>query len=409
MLQGPNLNLSTVMVLDNEQVDVTVNEVTEAFSAEGKLAKQNEEDKLMNSLLQNDKETIEEGRLINEALNQGIGSFTPDVMMEKMVQNFSMAKQLYGPTLLRLLAGYDASYIQRNIKIPEFQKDLKQRIEEKVDSLIDDDKLDSDYSISDQGLHLASLILYTEELDHLIPKGFVGEKFHKKHAHYGDKRDVKAFAKGDRYRDIAIKKSLTLALKRGHKALSLKDLKTFERHRKGQIFMVYALDASASMRGSKIEQCKKAGIALAFKAIEEKDNVGLLVFGDKIRTSIAPTQNFMELLHAIAAVKPKRQTDLAATLKEAVLLFPITHASKHLMLLTDALPTAGEKPEKETLEAAGVCAAHGITISLVGIGLDKPGKKLAEQIVAIGKGKLYMVKDVKDLDVLVLEDYYHVA
>ena len=33
------------------------------------------------------------------------------------------------------------------------------------------------------------------------------------------------------------------------------------------------------MKGPKIGACKRAGIALAYKAIEEKDKVGLIVFG----------------------------------------------------------------------------------------------------------------------------------
>ena len=37
---------------------------------EGQLAKQDEEDKLMNSVLENDKETIDDGLLINESLNK---------------------------------------------------------------------------------------------------------------------------------------------------------------------------------------------------------------------------------------------------------------------------------------------------------------------------------------------------
>ena len=85
-----------------------------------------------------------------------------------------------------------------------------------------------------------------------------------------------------------------------------------------------------------------------------------------------------------------------------------TDVTKHLIVLTDALPTAGEQPEQDTIDAAGIAASHGITISVIGINLNKKGEKLAKKISEIGHGRLYVVKDVKEVDKVVLEDYYNV-
>ena len=82
--------------------------------------------------------------------------------------------------------------------------------------------------------------------------------------------------------------------------------------------------------------------------------------------------------------------------------------TKHLILITDALPTIGKDPEKATLKAVSGARAHGVTISLVGIKLDKRGEELAKRVVALGKGRLYAVRDLKDIGGLVLEDYYSV-
>jgi len=168
------------------------------------------------------------------------------------------------------------------------------------------------------------------------------------------------------------------------------------------------MDASGSMKGDKISTCKKAGVALAYKAIHEKDKVGLIVFGTDIKEAIAPTRDFGLLLKSITKIKAAAETDMASTIKKSVELFPSTKATKHLLLLTDALPTKGADPEKMTLEAASFARAHGITISLIGINLDNKGKKLAEKLIEIGDGKLYIVKDLKQLDKIVLEDYYAV-
>src|SRR3989338_681456 len=352
----------------------------------------------MHSVLENDKETVDNGKLLKEAINEGLSMFTPDLMFEQLVKNYSMAKNIYGKTLLRQLTGYEPDYVEKNINIPEFQKELQMRIDNNVERLKDGKLLEKDGSISEKGIKLASLILYTEEMDNIIPKGILGEKIHKKSFIYGDKGNVKAYKRSDRYRDIAIKKSVKLAVRRSHKKLSENDLKTFERQSKGQICIIYGIDASGSMKGKKIEVCKKAGIALAYKAIDEKDSVGLVVFGSEIEDVVYPTKDFSQFIHAIVKIRAKKQTDIALTIEKAIEMFPRDNVTKHLVLITDAAPTVGTDPGKDTLTLVERAAAYGITISVVGIELGKEGTELARKIVEIGNGRLYVVKDLENLD-----------
>jgi hypothetical protein len=74
--------------------------------------------------------------------------------------------------------------------------------------------------------------------------------------------------------------------------------------------------------------------------------------------------------------------------------------------LTDALPTTGKDPEKEVLDEVANAKNSKVTISIVGINLDEKGTRFAEKIVELGSGKLYICKDIEDLDQIVLEDYY---
>ena len=375
----------------------------------GKLQKQEIEEKLMHSVLENDKKVIKEGRIIRDAINQGLNSFTPDLIFQQLVNNYSVAKQIYGASLLKLISGYNSDYIKKNINIPEFQKELKEKIEKNIEELKKNKLVDNENLIAEKGIELASLVMYFEELDNLIPKGIFGEKMHKKSSIYGSKEDFRDFKKSDRYKDIAIKKSAKIAIRRGHKELNGKDLRVFERQSKGQSCIIYALDASGSMKGAKIDACKRAGIALAYKAINEKDKVGLIVFGSEIKESIEPTSDFSFLLKEIARIRASKQTDLAATLKKSIELFPAGHITKHLILITDALPTIGKQPEEETLKEASIARNQGITISLIGINLNEKGKKLAEKITEIGQGRLYIIKDIENIDKVVLEDYYSIC
>lgn len=363
----------------------------------------------MHSVLENDKQTIDEGKIIEDSLNRGIGAFTPDIMFEQITKNYTLAKQIFGESLIKQFSGYDPDYVEKNVGIPEFRKELKKKIEEKIDKLKKDNIIDKDGIITDKGIELASVILYVQELDNIVPKGIHGERFHKKSYIYGDKMDFKPYKKGDRYKDFALKNSIKTAIRRGHKQLEFCDLKTFERMSKGEVYIVYGLDASGSMKGDKISTCKRAGVALAFKAIQERDKVGLIVFGSEVISSIEPTLNFTRILKAITEIKATAETNLAATIMRSIEMMPSTDVTKHLLLLTDALPTKGEAPEKETLQAASSARSAGITISIIGINLDDRGKRLAEKIAGIGAGKLYIVKDLQEIDKIVLEDYYSVG
>jgi Mg-chelatase subunit ChlD len=372
----------------------------------GKLRSDFSDKKLMHSVLQNDRETINEGKIIIDAINQGFSSLTPDILFEQLVKNFSLAKQIIGESLIRELSGYESAYIEKNLCFPEFRRELKKKVEEKIEKLKEMGLIKEEL-FTEKAFELASLVLCMEELDKLLVSG-LGEKIHKKHYIYGSKEDVKPFRKG-RYRDIAIKKSVKKAVRRNHKRFEKEDLMSFERKSSGKCFLVYALDASGSMKGSKIRNCKKAGIALAYKAIEGRDEVGLIVFGEKIKTISEPSQNFSSILKDITKIRAANETNIAATIQQAANMLKNKEATKHLILITDALPTAGKNPEKETVEAASSANAAGITISVIGIALNKTGESIGKKIAEIGQGRLYIVKDSEKIDRIVLEDYYSVA
>ncbi len=386
---------------DAERIIPKLDEIKEK---KGKLAKQTDEDKLMHSILEDDKEKISDGKLLSEAITQGIGSITPDLLFTNLVKDFKLAKKLYGETIIRELTRYSPDYVEKNIAIPEFKRELKKRIDDRMDRLQDEGFLNKEGELTDKGIALSALVLYVEELDHLTPKGF-GEHKSKKKMFYGDKEEYQQYRRQrDHYRDIALKQTIKTTLRRGHSTVENSDWKSSIRDNEGRISIIYGLDASGSMKGEKLKTAKKAGIALAFKAITEKNRVGLVVFGSDIKDTIPPTMDFMQILRKLADIRASMETDIARSVTKSIELFP-KHDTKHLILLTDALPTKGDIPERETLQAVSQARAGGITISLVGINLDEKGLSLAQKIVEIGSGKLYKVTDLADLDRIMLEDY----
>ena len=402
----PNSDENNLDIGEDKVTDIKQGEKADEMS--GKMNSQNEEDKLMHSVLENDQETIDFGKLLNDAHNQGMGSFTPNMLFEQMVKNFSTAKKLFGESMIRQLTGYDPDYVQKNIKIPEFSRELEKKIKDKIMKMKKEKLLDKEGDITEKGLELASLVMYVEELDKIEPRGFYGEKVNKKKSRYGLAEDDRAYKKGDLYRDIAVRKTIKTATRRGHAKLIKEDLKVYDKKSKSHIYIIYGLDASGSMKGDKISLSKKAGIALAYKAIQEKDKVGMIAFGSDIKEKVPPTNDFMQILKEITKVKASNETNLQKVIDEAIKMFPDNvDASKHLILLTDALPTIGDNPEKEVLESVSNATNHNITISLVGINLDDKGRILGEKIVELGRGKFYVCTDASELDQIVLEDYYN--
>lgn len=360
---------------------------------------------LAHSIVEGKKDKIEQGQILESAMNQGLFAFNPDMMFEQLVRDYNTAEKIYGETMLRFVTGYDSNSIKKNINLPEFKRELKQKMSKKIEQLKEEEFLGENNEITERGIELASLTMYVKELDDLRAKG-IGQKKQKRVMVYGDKENTRIFKHGDRFQDIAIKKSIKQAIRRNHETLEIEDLQVFERDSKGRINIIYGIDASGSMKGKKIEACKKAGVALAFKAIDEKDKVGLIVFGEKIEECIEPTTDFSLFIKTLVKVRARKQTNIALTIEKAIELFPRDNSTKHLILLTDAVPTAGDTPLKDTLNLVERAAGLGITISLIGIDMDEEGAKFAKQIIEIGQGRLYAIKNLENLDRIILEDYY---
>jgi Mg-chelatase subunit ChlD len=361
---------------------------------------------LPNTILEVDEDAVKDGALVQEAIDHGVGSFHPDLAFENMVKNYKNAERLYGPTIIRELTGYDPDYVEKNVNIPEFRRNLKEKIQENADRLKEDGVVDKEFMINDKGIRLAAIALMVEELDRMKQEG-LGDRIPHEESLYGDKKEYESFSRS-RYRDLALKQSIKVAARRGHSELNEVDLRRFSREARGRLSVIYAMDSSGSMRGEKLRMSKKAGVALAYKAIEDRNKVGLIVFNKEVKATIEPCRDFGRLLVELSKARAGMETDLVKALEAAVDLFG-HDKQKHLVLLTDALPTRGDDPVKVTLHAVSAARNAGITVSLVGVALDKKGESLAKQIVEVGEGRLYLVKDVSGIDAVILEDYYSVA
>ena len=406
MVQGNNQDSGqggSVEEIRDEETEVS--EVQSVDELSGSPGRNPDKDGLSSTVLESQEDSVELGGAVLDSLNNGSGPFTPELAMQQFVKDFRQAKKLYGQTLIRRLTGYDASYVQKNMNIPEFRRHLEDRLKQNIADLQDQGFLSREGVFTEDALELAAVSLAVSELDHLEAGGLVGPRSHDTRSFAPGRSSTRFFA-GEPYRELSVHQSVKTALRRGQSSLRKEDLRVFDPSSDGRLEIVYALDTSGSMKGAKIAAAKRAGVALAYQGIRSGDSVGVVLFGKQVESSVAPTKDFSSLLRCLTRVRAGSETDLASALSEACDLFSSSSKnSKHVLLLTDALPTVGSDPVGAVLEAVGVAASRGVTVSVIGIGLDAQGEALAEQIVGIGRGRVLVAQDLDSLDVLVLSEY----
>ena len=108
-----------------------------------------------------------DGKIAEDMINNSIGSFVPDIMFQNLVKDYKNAKRLYGETIIRELTDFEPGYIEKNINIPEFKKELKKNISANVKNLQSKGLINSDYVLTDKGYDLAATELCNSELEKL--------------------------------------------------------------------------------------------------------------------------------------------------------------------------------------------------------------------------------------------------
>ena len=387
---------------NGQRKDISTSEKVDEI--DGSLKRSGKKESKLMSTVDGGETDKDKGKLAEEMINKSIGSFTPDLMFQNMVDNYKNAKKLFGETIIRELTDFEPGYIERNINIPEFKTQLKKNIAANIKSLKDEGVLNADFTLTEKGIDCAAMYLCNIEFEKLKIKGY-GNQRTKELDKYGIREDYADYNKSARYRDIAIAQSIKNAARRKHSKVLNKDIKINERKKTGKIDIIYCIDSSGSMKGDKLSMSKRSGIALAYKAIQERNRVGIISFDSEIRKKIELNNNFNFILSELVNIRASNQTNLTKVIESAIELLAKSKNTKHIVILSDAMTNVGDEPKKEVLESAAIAKARGITISFIGIKLEEDAIEFARNIVDIGKGRLYRINDPENLDLIILDDY----
>ncbi len=353
------------------------------------------------SLKKDKQDILENAFLIADAVNNNT-FLDSNRLFNNLVNDLKYSNKITGAKLIEKLTGYNEDYIKKNINLPEFRNEIKKKIESKINELKKDGFIDKDGQLTDKAIQIAAISLVNEEVDKII--NTEGKYTNRKKSTTGYVMDFSS-KKPLRYSDIALKKTIKLAIKRQHKSIEKEDLRSKVRESKGSINIVFAVDSSGSMKGDKINEAKKAGVALIYKALKDNNKVGLLVFRNQIVSKVEVGKNFEEFVKELVKARPRQQTDISLAIREASKMLSNLKGDKWIIIITDVIPTKGDSPIEEMMNEVYKASENNIRISIVGINLDEKGRELAQKIVEATKGKLYAVKNVKNMDRIILAEY----
>lgn len=404
------------VVLDQDHIDDSVESADrgveqrepssdgEAEEAQGDLKKDFREDKLMHTVLQADSE-IDTGKLVRESANQNVGAFSPELMFQNIVNNYREAERLMGDTLIRQITGYNADYVERNVNIPEFQRELRDQIKQNVDDLREQEVLNSDYQVAERGVEAAALNLIDEEFERLRGSGSIGERDHDRRLRTGKTKGYTTYASSQPYSDISTRRTVKVAARRGRQAIHPVDLRLEDRRSVGSVEIMLCIDTSGSMTGEKMEAAKRTGVALSYQADRHGDDAGIVLFSSSAYQSIPLGADVVHAAERLATASPSGETDIGRGVADAIPRFTNADGDKQIIIVSDGLQTKGASPEDEVLPVVERARSHDIRVSVVGVDLDEPGRRLGEAIVERGGGRLYFAQTPDETDTVVLEAY----
>lgn len=339
--------------------------------------------------------------VLKNLLNRNMMGISSKFLAKAIVVDFDEAVATFGSDILEGLTGFGLEELQEMEGRPESVEKLEGRIEGNFKLLKDSGLLGED-GPTPEGIDAVALELLEDEFRILGSSGGEHETLTK--GGISERIESRPFL---RHAKLALRRTVQIAMKRGHEKLLKEDLRSWERAGMVSVDFVYALDTSGSMRGQKLDACKRAAIGLAYMGMKGRDRVAVVSFKSKPALSVNFGEPLEEFARKVARLFPSETTDIAGALRFSrgvISAEKRKDREKHIILITDAMPTSGERPVEATMEEASACKESGVTVSVVGINLDKEGDDIARRIAQIGGGSFYHVSDVERVNEAVLED-----
>jgi Ca-activated chloride channel family protein len=172
--------------------------------------------------------------------------------------------------------------------------------------------------------------------------------------------------------------------------------------------VVFVLDRSGSMAGTKIEQARNA-LKFVLGNLREDDTFNIIVYDDRVETFSPELQRYTARSRSDAEryvnnVREGGGTNINEALRTALLMIRDESRPGYVLFLTDGLPTVGET--KETAIAANARAANlgHARMFVFGVGYDV-NARLLDRLSGGNSGTSEYVKPDEDIEAKVARFY----
>jgi Mg-chelatase subunit ChlD len=209
-----------------------------------------------------------------------------------------------------------------------------------------------------------------------------------------------------------LRATLREAIRRKRDTIQPSDLRVYQRGQASRLDIVLTLDLSGTMRqGEKLWHAKEAIGALAGACSLSRDRVGLVTFSNLAHRVLDPVDDPVLVMEKLVDLWIRRNafTNISHALKTArdsCLQRRLPTTVPHIILISDGQATAPPSgPRESALREAATTHRHEITISCICLLQGSSDVELMRRISRIGRGRLYLVEDVRSLPQVMLEEH----
>jgi Mg-chelatase subunit ChlD len=263
---------------------------------------------------------------------------------------------------------------------------------------------------------LGSIVKYTEVFNYVKQNYSI---FFKNKKHYmSDSTDDRRYQRGDRYKDLHIRRTMRRMIKKGktNGHVVREVLRSKDRVVKRECILVLALDHSWSMaRSGKLQSAKDAAAGLILAVRKNRDQAALISFSDRAVILSHLTTRYELLFEKISSLRPENATNIADALIKTRRIFLSSNnrnSIKYSIIITDGIPTmTGQDVTRKDLESKIIAEVRkmrkmGIIVGVICIRdeLEENDTTLARKIASIGRGSFSLV-NTQNLLEQILRDY----
>ncbi|WP_338267204.1 YfbK domain-containing protein [Corallococcus caeni] len=165
--------------------------------------------------------------------------------------------------------------------------------------------------------------------------------------------------------------------------------------------LVFVIDVSGSMNMENRLGLVKRSLRLLVDALDERDQVSIVVYGDTAHQVLAPTNatEKADILAAIDSVQSEGSTNAQAGMELGYAL-AASHMVKgginRVILCSDGVANNGITQADGIWERVKERAAAGITLSTVGFGMGNYNDELMERLAQVGEGNYAYVDKLEE-------------